>query len=666
MATTTIGTIQLIATIDTSRYKKGAKDIEKTNSELEGSTERTSKRGISSMSNFAKLGLGVVTGAAVAAGAAITKNIGRAVNRIDQLVAFPKVLQNLGVTADEAQEATDKLARSLDGLPTPLEDGTSGIKSLVSAGLDINTATDGFLALNNALLANDSSTQVASATMTQMTQALSRGRIEGNEWNTIIANMPTALQGLQESTGKSRAELEKMFKSNPQQLIDSLIELNTEGSGSLASLEKQARDNTSGIGTAWENMNNAISKGMQKLTETLGGGDLEKGQERITSVIDVIKGGFKTFFDLLADNEYVLGAVAGVIGGVLVGAIWALVPAIWAATAPLLPFVAAFAAIGALGVLIYKNWDKIKPVIDPIIDVFKKLWEQLKPLRDFVGKQLKNAWEDLKSAFEDIKKAVEPFLPQLKILGIILAVAILLPILAVVAGFVLFIGIVTAVIVIVARLIGWFAKLIAKLVNFGIKVKDVMTRFGNSVRNTISSVIGWFSRLPSRIINAVGNLGRVLYGAGRDLIRGFLNGAGSLLSTVGQFFIDKLPGFIQGPFKKALGIQSPSKVFAEYGKNITEGLAGGIDDNSSMAEDAINALSGDVTATMTPTVNASVLDAESGYSSKRDNGSASININLSGVMASSQADLRKVAKQLVGAIDEERAAKQQPLIMGAN
>ncbi|SEC98945.1 hypothetical protein [Arthrobacter woluwensis] len=37
------------------------------------------------------------------------------------------------------------------------------------------------------------------------------------------------------------------------------------------------------------------------------------------------------------------------------------------------------------------------------------------------------------------------------------------------------------------------------------------------------------------------------------MIQGLLNGAGSLLSSIGSFFLNQLPGWIVGPFKAALG-----------------------------------------------------------------------------------------------------------------
>lgn len=113
------------------------------------------------------------------------------------------------------------------------------------------------------------------------------------------------------------------------------------------------------------------------------------------------------------------------------------------------------------------------------------------------------------------------------------------------------------------------------------------------------TILNFIKSIPGKIASFFSGIGDTLYNFGRDLINGFLRGAGSLLSTIGQFFLNKLPGWIQTPFKKALGIASPSKVFAGFGKNIVQGLASGISDAESLALNAVNNMSSMV---MKPTV----------------------------------------------------------------
>lgn len=298
---TQVGQISVIAKIDTSQYKRGAAEIESANSKIEGSTENTASRGSIAMKKLAKVGIAAVVAAAVAAGAAIVKNIGGAIQRVDRLVSFPRVLKALGVSGDDAQKSTDRLAKSLQGLPTSLGEAAAGVQGLVTSGVDIRTATDAFLGLNNAMLAAGTDAGAAASTMTQLNQALSRGRIDGAEWNSIAANIPTVLQALQNETGKSKDELREMFRQNPQALIDNIIRLNKKGGGGIASLEKQARDATGGIGTAFANVDNAIQRAIENIVRKIGGGDLAKGQKIISKFIQDIGTGISTGLTFIAD-----------------------------------------------------------------------------------------------------------------------------------------------------------------------------------------------------------------------------------------------------------------------------------------------------------------------------------------------------------------------------
>lgn len=118
-------------------------------------------------------------------------------------------------------------------------------------------------------------------------------------------------------------------------------------------------------------------------------------------------------------------------------------------------------------------------------------------------------------------------------------------------------------------------------------------------RNQANAVVGAFKAV-----------GGALYDAGRNMIQSLLNGMGSLLSTVAQFMVNKLPKAIQGPFKKAMGIASPSKVFKEYGVNTVEGYVGGVTSSLKMVQNAMGSFSDVVTA---PSISNEFDGMNSGY-----------------------------------------------------
>jgi phage-related protein len=110
-------------------------------------------------------------------------------------------------------------------------------------------------------------------------------------------------------------------------------------------------------------------------------------------------------------------------------------------------------------------------------------------------------------------------------------------------------------------------------------IKDIFTNAFNEIFNKISSVI-------ETIISAFSGLPGKLFDIGKSLATGLWNGLSSmtdwLRNQINAFFGKLVPSFA----KKALGISSPSKVFAAFGEQIVEGLAQGISTAQSLARDA--------------------------------------------------------------------------------
>lgn len=105
-----------------------------------------------------------------------------------------------------------------------------------------------------------------------------------------------------------------------------------------------------------------------------------------------------------------------------------------------------------------------------------------------------------------------------------------------------------------------------------------------AVRRGVDNVVGWIRSLPGRLLNAVGNIGSLLYGTGRDIVVGLWNG----LVGMSRWLYDKVWSWIRAvipdPIERALGIASPSRLMAERGRNVAEGLVLGMDDRADQVE----------------------------------------------------------------------------------
>lgn len=105
----------------------------------------------------------------------------------------------------------------------------------------------------------------------------------------------------------------------------------------------------------------------------------------------------------------------------------------------------------------------------------------------------------------------------------------------------------------------------------------------SAVRDKVSSVVGVVREIPGHVSGALSGLAGTLTGIGRNIIQGLVNGIRGSLGAVmsaARAIVDQIPG----PIKKALGIHSPSRVMAEIGKWITEGLVKGMTGGSKSIE----------------------------------------------------------------------------------
>lgn len=132
------------------------------------------------------------------------------------------------------------------------------------------------------------------------------------------------------------------------------------------------------------------------------------------------------------------------------------------------------------------------------------------------------------------------------------------------------------------RVLGFLAAAGSWLVATG---SSMLSGLLNGINSFWGNIISFFQNLPGNILGFFGDIGSWLYSAGTDLISGLLNGIQSMAGSIGSFFLSLLPSWIVGPFKTALGIASPSKVFKGYGRNIAQGLVLGVD----AEQDAVSA-----------------------------------------------------------------------------
>jgi phage-related protein len=104
---------------------------------------------------------------------------------------------------------------------------------------------------------------------------------------------------------------------------------------------------------------------------------------------------------------------------------------------------------------------------------------------------------------------------------------------------------------------------------------SAFNRFRSAVTAGASRVVSTARTIPGRIKGALGNAGSILYSVGRNVIQGMINGVKSMAGSLVSAAKGVVDGAVEGA-KSLLGISSPSKVFAEIGRDTGRGFIKGL------------------------------------------------------------------------------------------
>lgn len=312
---------------------KGGKGAKAAEDGLKGVGEESTKASGNVKKFVASLGL-------VAIGAAAFKilksSMDDAITRFDTLNQFPKVMQQIGFTAEESENAISKLSEGIEGLPTKLDDVTSTAQQLAVMTGDLDGAVDTTLALNNAFLASSASTSDAQRGLQQYVQMLAKGEVDLQSWRTLQETMGVALNDVAESFGyageSAQNDLYDALKAGDITFNDfnaKLVELSNETGG----FGDRAKTASTGIATSFQNLKTAVARGLvgiitsfNELSIAVTGNDIAENIDGMKHIIiaafKVINGAVEMsipVFKLLATVISALLSVAQSLAPVLIG-----------------------------------------------------------------------------------------------------------------------------------------------------------------------------------------------------------------------------------------------------------------------------------------------------------------------------------------------------------
>ncbi|WP_336629998.1 MULTISPECIES: tape measure protein [unclassified Microbacterium] len=298
-------------------------DIERAlgGSDARGAAERGGSLIGSTVAGAVGGAVAAVTGKAISA---VMGSIDGAIKRVDTLNSFPKIMKNLGYSSDDAQKSIAKMSDKLAGLPTSLDQMAGVTQQLAPLTGGLDQATNLSLALNNALLAGGKSTVIQANAMDQYVQMLAVGKVDMAAWRSLQTAMPGQLDQIAKSMLGATANSSDLYAAMQSggvtfdQFNQAILDLDKNGLAGYASFAAQAKDATTGIGTAQENLTTAITRGLGNL--------IQKFQPQITGLLtgvtQAVNDGFKGLtgaVDWVNQNKDWLAPLALGIGVVTAG-----------------------------------------------------------------------------------------------------------------------------------------------------------------------------------------------------------------------------------------------------------------------------------------------------------------------------------------------------------
>lgn len=391
---------------------------------------------------------------------------------------------------------------------------------------------------------------------------------------------------LQKETGKTGDALTQMISDGG--VTFEMLEKMFNNAGSAGGQFADAfKNQAGGFNQVLSNLKDNVGIAMSDIVVSTGVFDMIKNaMAAVSTWIGANQGkisdGIKNMFEWIKKNG---ALVAGVLIGALVPALFSVAAGVWATLAPLLPFMAAGAAIaliltkvadsmGGWGVLMAAVTPVLQQVAAVVRDALVQAFNLLVQVWEFLKPSVMALWANLQqlfSALVNLWNFISPVLiPILKVIAVIIGVTIVAAIwllinwwgflakaisVAINVGIAVFTFFYNIVSTIIQGIIAYFnlwwsvVSYIMALIRgvflavwgvIGGTVTNIMSGVVNTVRGALDSVVNFFSGIWGRISGFIGNVGSGIANGFSSAFEGVKNTVKSAINWI----IDKVNGVI--------------------------------------------------------------------------------------------------------------------------
>ena len=273
------------------------------------------------------------------------------------------------------------------------------------------------------------STQEQQAGMYQLTQAMAAGKLQGDEFRSIMENAPMIGDAIAKATGKSKGELKKMSAEGT--ITADIIKRSMFAAGN--DINEKFSKMPMSFADIWNKIKNISTKAFAPVMQTVSGllnsPEFEKFITAFAVGIDVLAGVVSWLIKTIINGWDVIGPILGVIATVylvhILGQIIMTTAALFAQAAawvaaywPVLLIIGVIFLAIAAARQFGASWEEIFGFIGGIIGVFVtyfynkfvSMWNVVAAFINFFGNVFKNPIASIKALFYDLAANVLGFI----------------------------------------------------------------------------------------------------------------------------------------------------------------------------------------------------------------------------------------------------------------
>lgn len=229
-------------------------------------------------------------------------------DQLDRLTIVKNKVRSLYESEEEVGKVTDMIYQSAQDARTSMDDfATTFLKVQLSTeryGLSTEQAVQVTNTLAKAMVVGGATASETASVMLQFSQALSKGKLDGDEFRSVMENSPVLMRALAKEAGKTMGVVNAGQKD--------LMKWSKEGKLTIDILLNTLLNASGEIGSKFEKTNETLDQSFTKLSNTWAIFVNDVAQE--SGLTDFLKQGFKNLNDVFSSMSGVIAKITGLLG----------------------------------------------------------------------------------------------------------------------------------------------------------------------------------------------------------------------------------------------------------------------------------------------------------------------------------------------------------------